>query len=130
MSAVAALPEWVRLFRIARSLIEQVNSEERIIDKWTFGGGTALMLQIGHRESHDVDIFLSDPQQLQFLDPQKRDFRFEIQPDNYRGDGVRSLKFAFHTIGAIDFIVAESLTSAPTVQADVDNQAVILETVP
>lgn len=54
--------DWVRLFRIARSLIRQVNSEQVIIDHWTFGGGTAMMLQIDHRESYDIDIFLSDPQ--------------------------------------------------------------------
>jgi len=35
-----------------------------MIDSWTFGGGTALMLQIDHRESFDVDIFLDDPLSL------------------------------------------------------------------
>jgi Nucleotidyl transferase AbiEii toxin, Type IV TA system len=58
-----------------------------IIDGWTFGGGTAMMLQIDHRESRDVDIFLHDAQQLPFLDPQKRDFEFEIQPAVCEGDG-------------------------------------------
>jgi len=46
-------------------------------------GGMAMMLRINHRESRDIDIFLSDPQVLAFLDPQKRDFQFEIQPDAY-----------------------------------------------
>jgi len=46
-----------------------------------------MMLQIDHRESQDVDIFLSDPQLLPYLDPQKRDFRFEIWPTDYDGDG-------------------------------------------
>jgi Nucleotidyl transferase AbiEii toxin, Type IV TA system len=57
---------WARLFRVACALIRQVNSKERVIDHWTFGGGTAMMLQIDHRESHDVDIFLFDPQLLPF----------------------------------------------------------------
>jgi hypothetical protein len=61
-------------------MIRQVNSEQSIIDRWTFGGGSAMMVQIGHRESHDVDIFLPDAQLLPFLDPQKRDFDFEILP--------------------------------------------------
>jgi len=128
--AVGALADWVRLFRIARSLIEQVNSDQLIIDYWTFGGGTALMLQINHRESRDVDIFLSDSQLLPFLDPQKRDFEFEIPPDDYRGDGVRSLKLAFNNVGEIDFIVAGALTASPTTAANVDGQNVLLETVP
>ena len=71
-------PDWARLFHVACSLIRQVNSETLIIDHWTFGGGTAMMLQIDHRESHDVDFFLQDPQLLSFLDPQKHDFKFEI----------------------------------------------------
>jgi len=54
-------PDWARLFRIACALIRQVNSEQIIIDSWSFGGGTAMMLQIDHRESHDVDIFLPRP---------------------------------------------------------------------
>lgn len=89
-----------------------------------------MMLQIDHRESRDVDIFLPDPQQLPFLDPQKRDFEFEIQPDAYEGDGVRSLRFVFDSIGEIDFIVASTLTSSPTTQAEIEGEAVLLETVP
>jgi hypothetical protein len=58
--------DWARLFRAACALIRQVNSKESIIDNWTFGGSTAMMLQIGHRESRDVDIFLPDPQLLPF----------------------------------------------------------------
>jgi hypothetical protein len=91
-----------------------VNSKESIIDNWTFGGGTAMMLQIDHRESHDIDIFLPDPQLLPFLDPQTHDFAFEIQPTDYKGDGAKSLKLAFENIGEIDFIVGGSLTSTPT----------------
>ena len=124
------LSQWVRLFRIARSLIEQVNSEQLIIDHWTLGGGTAMMLQIDHRESRDIDIFLPDPQFLLFLDPQKQDFEFEIQPDDLRGDGARSLKLAFGNIGEIDFIVGGTLTETPTMEADVDGQSVLLETIP
>jgi hypothetical protein len=92
---------------MACALIRQVNSEQSIIDHWTFGGGTAMMLQINHRESRDVDIFLSDPQLLPFLDPQKHDFEFEIRPTASEGDGARFLKLAFDKIGQIDFIVGQ-----------------------
>jgi hypothetical protein len=122
--------DWSRLFRIACSLIRQTNSEQAIIDGWTFGGGTALMLQIDHRESHDVDIFLSDAQQLPFLDPQKRDFKFEIRPTAHDGDGARSLKLVFDKIGEIDFIVASALTSSPTTPSVVEGESVLLETIP
>jgi hypothetical protein len=121
---------WARLFRVACALIRQVNSKESIIDNWTFGGGTAMMLQIDHRESHDVDIFLPDPQVLPFLDPQRHDFTFEIRPTDYTGDGAKSLKLVFENIGAIDFIVGGSLTSTPTKSTIVEGEVVQLETIP
>jgi hypothetical protein len=125
---VSTQSDWAQLFRIACAMIRQVNAEQEIIDHWTFGGGTAMMLQIDHRESRDVDIFLSDAQLLGFLDPSKHDFDFEITPSDYKGDGTGFLKLSFE-FGEIDFIVASSLTSAPTVEATVEEQAVLLETV-
>jgi hypothetical protein len=130
VSAIRQHANWARLFRTACALIRQVNSEQSIIDYWTFGGGTAMMLQIDHRESHDVDIFLPDPQLLPFLDPQKHDFKFDIWPAGYQGDGTTFLKFAFEDIGEIDFIVGHSRTSSPTTQSTVEGETVLLETIP
>lgn len=127
MSAVG--PAWARLFRIACSLIRQVNSEQLIIDSWSFGGGTAMMLQIDHRESHDVDIFLPDAQLLPFLDPKLHDFEFEIRPSDYDGDGTGFLKLAFAGIGEIDFIVAHAVTDSPTTRQAIEGEEVDLETV-
>ena len=89
-----------------------------------------MMLQIGHRESHDVDIFLPDPQLLSYLDPRTHDFTFEIEPTDYAGDGARSLKLVFEDIGEIDFIVAGTLTSNPTTSTTVEGEVVQLETIP
>jgi hypothetical protein len=122
-------PDWARLFRIACSLIRQVNSEQVIIDSWSFGGGTAMMLQVGHRESHDVDIFLPDAQFLPFLDPKLHDFEFEIRPSDYRGDGTGFIKLAFTGIGEIDFIVAHALTDKATTKRMIEDEDVDLETV-
>ena len=95
MNASRESSDWARLFRLACALIRQVNVEQTIINHWTFGGGTAMMLRIGHRESHDIDIFLPDPQFLAYLDLQKRDFKLEVTPTEYDGDGARFLKLAF-----------------------------------
>jgi Nucleotidyl transferase AbiEii toxin, Type IV TA system len=122
--------DWARLFRIACALIRQVNTEQLLIDHWTFGGGTAMMLQIGHRESRDVDIFLSDAQLLPLLDPEKHDFQFEIQPAAHQGDGAGFQKFAFDKIGEIDFIVGSALTSLPTKWDFIEGENVLLETIP
>lgn len=121
--------DWARLFRIACSLIRQVNSEQVIINSWSFGGGTAMMLQVGHRESHDVDIFLPDAQFLPFLDPKLHDFEFEIRPSDYGGDGAGFIKLAFTGIGEIDFIVAHALTDQATTKRTIENEDVDLETV-
>jgi hypothetical protein len=121
--------DWARLFRVACNLIAQVNSLTPIIDRWTFGGGTAMMLQIGHRESHDVDFFLQDAQLLSFLDPEKRDFDFEIAPTGWTGDGTGFLKFSFAGIGEIDFIVGGPKTSNPTMLRDIEGHPTLLETV-
>jgi hypothetical protein len=121
--------DWVRLLRIARSLIQQVNDEQVIIDSWSLGGGTAMMLRIGHRESHDIDIFLSDAQFLAFLDPKLHDFEFEVRPSGYGGDGSGFLKLAFDDIGEIDFIVRQAMTDGPTTRQTIEGKEIDLETV-
>jgi hypothetical protein len=106
--------EWRRLFRITIDLIDQLRENAGGYDfEWSFGGGTAMMIQIGHRESHDIDIFLDDPQLLGFIDPSRSHLHFETMPSDYLGDGLRFQKFAFEGIGEIDFIVAGALTTTP-----------------
>ena len=84
-----------------------------------------MMLQIEHRDSRDVDIFLPDPQFLPFLDPSKHDFALDLQPTDCQSDGARFLKIAFEGIGEIDFIVASSLTSEPTTAKTIEGEAVL-----
>jgi hypothetical protein len=130
VSASGQQADWARLFKMACALIRQVNSDRLIIDHWTFGGGTAMMLQMNHRESHDVDIFLSDPQLLPFLDPQKHDFEFELRPADYEGDGSSFQRFSFTDIGEIDFILGHALTISPATSATIEGEGILLETIP
>lgn len=120
---------WAKLFGLACDLIDQVNSEAPIIDEWTLGGGTALMLQLGHRQSHDIDIFVEDGQILGYLDPAKADLRFGVLPSSYSGDGNTFRKFAFRNLGEIDFIVGLQLTSQPYHETVIEARSVLLETV-
>ncbi|MGO4712107.1 nucleotidyl transferase AbiEii/AbiGii toxin family protein [Bradyrhizobium sp. 2TAF24] len=122
-------PDWARLLRIARALIRQVNAEHVVIDSWSLGGGTAMMLQLDHRDSQDIDIFLPDAQLLSFLDPRLHDFQFEIAPSDYGGDGSKFLKLAFAGIGEIDFIVGQAVTAKPTMTQTVKGEDIALETV-
>jgi len=130
MSTPSGFSDWPRLLRVACALIRQVNAEQPIIDQWTLGGGTAMMLQIDHRDSHDIDVFFSDPQFLPHLDPEKHDFDFEIMPSGYHGDGISFLKLTFKDIGQIDFIVGQPLTTLPARQSVIRGDVVSLETIP
>jgi hypothetical protein len=51
-----------------------------------------MMIQIGHRESHDIDIFLDDPQLLGFIDPSKSQLSFNMvqRAVDHRPPGERS----------------------------------------
>ncbi|MEH0070450.1 hypothetical protein V6L77_09140 [Pannonibacter sp. Pt2-lr] len=73
------------------------------------------MLQIGHRESHDIDIFLDDPQVLPLLNPEVQGFSLKLVPSSYDSDGARSLKLSFSGVGEIDFICSSQLTSQPVI---------------
>lgn len=117
---------WQKLFREAVSLIDQSN----VVDHWTFGGGTAMMLQVGHRESNDVDIFIDDPQLLPYLNPESGGFHFDIPPSHYNGDGTRFQKIAFEGIGEIDFIVGASMTADPWSERMVEGRLTKVERVP
>lgn len=45
------MSQWENLLDQSVSIIDQANSHFKLLDSWSFGGGTALMLQIDHRES-------------------------------------------------------------------------------
>jgi hydrogenase maturation factor HypE len=69
---------------MACALIRQVNSEQSIIDHWTFGGGTAMMLQIDHRGSsikpRDIfDIAAAGEQHADSVIDALRSYRTEVQ---------------------------------------------------
>lgn len=119
---------WGDLFDQAARIIDLANSKFTLIDSWSFGGGTALMLQIDHRESFDVDIFVDDPQILPYLNPQTQGYALSLTPNSYVSDGSRTLKIAFKDIGEIDFICAASLTAHPVFEARVRGRDVLLET--
>lgn len=120
--------QWDVLFDEAMAIIDQTNRHSDVLGAWTFGGGTALMLHIGHRESHDIDLFLDDPQVLPYLNPQTQGYELQTSPSAYETDGTRSLKLSFDDIGEIDFICAGSLSEIPTIKMVVRGREVSVET--
>ena len=120
--------QWPVLFDLAMEIFGHLEKTVGFAPSWSFGGGTALMLQIDHRESHDIDIFLDDPQILPFLNPQIQDFAMTRRPDEYKTDGTQALKLAFDELGEIDFICSSAILDIASERHDVRGQIVDLET--
>lgn len=120
--------QWGVLFDAAVSIIR--HTEKAIGGRflWSFGGGTALMLQIDHRESHDVDLFIDDPQVLPFLNPITQNYVLDRSPDDYDTDGSRVMKLIYDDVGEIDFICCGDVTDEPSVATCVRGASVQLET--
>ena len=87
-----------------------------------------MMLQIDHRESHDIDLFLSDPQFLPYLNPETQGFELERMPDTYETDGAGSLKLIFEDIGEIDFICCADITPEPSQVSELRGRTIRQET--
>ena len=119
---------WSELLEVAISIIDHANTNAPVIDRWTLGGGTALMLQIDHRESHDIDLFVDDPQLLPYLNPETQDYSLDLYPSSYVSDGTRALKLVFDGIGEIDVICCGWLTEAYAKPVEVKGQLIQLET--
>lgn len=120
--------QWTLLFEQAIKIIDQANAMGIGMGDWTFGGGTALMLQIEHRDSHDIDLFISDPQYLPYLNPETQGFDLTLAPSSYETDGVRALKIVFDGVGEIDFICCEPVSDHPSERTLVLDQEVNRET--
>lgn len=100
---------WQGLFGQALQLMDHL---ERVTEnpQWTFGGGTVLMLRLGHRLSKDIDLFVPDPQYLGYLTPRLSDVAESITGD-YE-EQAEFLKLYLPT-GEIDIVVGTPLTAKP-----------------
>lgn len=120
--------EWPILFDLAMGILDGFREVQGFVPAWSFGGGTALMLQIDHRESHDIDLFLDDPQFLPFLNPETQGYALLRLPDSYESDGTVALKLAYAGAGEIDFICCADILDQPAQPHEVRERKVALET--
>lgn len=58
---------WEGLFQYALRLVDEIHTHGSKHFTWTFGGGTVLMRKYRHRLSKDIDIFVPDPQALNYV---------------------------------------------------------------
>jgi hypothetical protein len=100
---------WQHLFEHAMRLMSHLESQVAN-PGWSFGGGTVLMLRIGHRQSRDIDLFIPDPQMLGYLSPRLSEVAEAITTD-YEENAEFIKLYLPH--GEIDVVVGEALTVAP-----------------
>lgn len=100
---------WTELFPAALTLMAHLETQTRH-PSWTFGGGTVLMLRIGHRQSKDIDLFVPDPQYLGYVNPRLSDVAEQISADCE--ENAEFIKF-FLPSGEIDIVVGSALTERP-----------------
>jgi len=86
------------------------------------------MLQIAHRESHDIDLFIDDPQILPILNPETLCFDLALESSGYETDGATSLKIVFDGVGEIDVICCSALLPDPSKRTEIRGRIVDLET--
>lgn len=115
---------WQTLFPHALALMGHL--ESRVPGaQWTFGGGTVLMLRIGHRFSKDIDLFVPDPQYLGFVNPRLSDAAEAVSSD-YE-EAAEFIKL-FLPAGEIDVVAGASLTPDPWELVDFEGRQVRVET--
>jgi hypothetical protein len=100
---------WTELFPHALKLMAHLERQTSH-PLWTFGGGTVLMLRIGHRQSKDIDLFVPDPQYLGFVNPRLSDEAEQVSAD-YE-ENAEFIKL-FLPAGEIDIVVGTALTDQP-----------------
>ncbi|QSQ08022.1 hypothetical protein H0A61_00341 [Koleobacter methoxysyntrophicus] len=111
---------WAVLFKKALKILEKAGISR---EEWSFGGGSALTMYYKHRESFDIDIFLSDVQYLLLLTPRLNyisDIRDYTEMSNF-------VKLKMEE-GEIDFILAPHLTKDWYVLKELYSEVVQIET--
>lgn len=114
---------WPSLLRDTIRLIDSLEDPPN----WTFGGGTALAVHLGHRISYDIDAFVRDSDILRELTPARNPLTRALL-------GGRKYEYPGHYlkldmgVGEIDFIVAGRRTDDPTQAWTFEGRVIRIET--
>lgn len=115
---------WRELLASALRLMDHLEAETRQ-PQWTFGGGTVLMLRFNHRMSKDIDLFVTDPQYLGYVNPRLSDVAESITHEYV--EGAEYIKLLL-PIGEIDIVVGTPLTEEPTETLQYEGRSICVET--
>ncbi len=109
-------PQLDALNSVYFELIKGIEDKVSLKNWWAFGGGTALSIfHFQHRKSFDIDIFVSESQIFDFLDPKWYiDNTTVFNASDYRFDGfAKHLKLKTKNGIKIDFLLNEALINKP-----------------
>ncbi len=120
---------WLSLFEVANAIIQEAERNMGGPIAWTIGGGTMLYRRYAHRESKDIDIFVSDAQALSAFSPRLNDVAAQYaasRSDSY----VEQSNFIKLMLGdgEVDFIVAPHLMSPYATTEFLGSTAAMVET--
>jgi len=119
-----ATTQWHRLLKIATGHLECVGAGR---SNWTWGGGTVLMMRYHHRLSHDIDLFLDNPQYLSYLSPRLNE-NIAATVDSYT-EQANHLRCLVSGVGEIDYILAAPVIDTVPELMDVEGHG-RLQTMP
>jgi len=97
-------------------LLKPIEEQSSIKNWWVFGGGTALsMFHFNHRKSFDIDIFITESQLFDFLNPKWYiDETTLFDNSNYRFDGMSNhVQLKTKNEIKVDFLLNEAIIKPP-----------------
>jgi predicted nucleotidyltransferase component of viral defense system len=116
---------WEGLFQNALQLVDEILAHGTKNLYWTFGGGTVLMRKYRHRLSKDIDIFVPDPQALNYVNPRLSQVAEDL---SIHYEEANSFIKLFLTEGEIDFVASPNLTANPYVDEEIFGRKTHVET--
>jgi predicted nucleotidyltransferase component of viral defense system len=96
------IESWKILWERAMVAIDSLTPAFKTNVNWSFGGGTALRLFYDHRESKDIDIFVTDPYVISGLSPRLNGVTERLTGDYSEQSNYLKLRFPE---GEVDFII-------------------------
>ncbi|MDD5157286.1 nucleotidyl transferase AbiEii/AbiGii toxin family protein [Sulfurimonas sp.] len=104
------------LNKVYYELIQGIENQVSLENWWVFGGGTALsMFHFNHRKSFDVDIFITEAQVFDFLNPKWYiDETTLFDQTEYRFDGMNNhVQLKTRDGIKVDFLLNEAIINRP-----------------
>ena len=97
-------------------LLAPIEKQSTLKNWWIFGGGTALAIfHFNHRKSFDIDIFITESQVFDFLNPKWYIDESTIFDNNeYRFDGAsHHIQLKTKDDIKVDFLLNEAIINKP-----------------